>query len=478
MHRKLLLALAACLPIALFGCGGGGGSPASSTQTPGGTQTPAAALEAAKNAVANANSAKTAAAIEAARRAIAAAVETASTAVETAETGTTSAQAAVTKAQDYRTAQMAILDALQPINASLATVKTASTPAEAAAALTAAENAMAVATETRTAAAIDAARRALAAAARAAQAALEAAQAALEAAQAALEAAREYRDEQLPAIGLIPTQPEPPTPTPPTNFNVTHHVTGRVVVILDQQEHIISPPAGTVIPFDHSYWRTVRADARALTNGFRQFGSGRVNGIAMAIKRFPTENTEISGFSVSSQRDDIIAVGDYSGFIVSSSSVIEANSAARAGGLVPGWAAGGSTAFGERSPDRWRYDNPALDQVVLTYEGALAGVFYDPSSRPRNRTFTGEMSLTLPLASGTGPTVDYNIKTPYGNFNGYKVLRDHGFRTSTGILSDGTRRYFPRGTVIIDGNFYGPNGEEAAGNLITDRIYGAWLVKR
>ena len=37
MHRKFLLALAACLPLALSGCGGGGGTPASSTASPSGT---------------------------------------------------------------------------------------------------------------------------------------------------------------------------------------------------------------------------------------------------------------------------------------------------------------------------------------------------------------------------------------------------------------------------------------------------------
>ena len=40
MSYKMLLALAACLPLALAGCGGGGGTPASSTAGPAGAPTP------------------------------------------------------------------------------------------------------------------------------------------------------------------------------------------------------------------------------------------------------------------------------------------------------------------------------------------------------------------------------------------------------------------------------------------------------
>ena len=128
MYRKFLLAIAACLPIALSGCGGGGGTPAASTASPSGTQTPAAALTAAENAVAAANSAKTAAAVEAARRALDAAVETAAAAVETVEADSATLRTVEADVQTYQTQQTAILDGLQPITpASLATVKPAAT---------------------------------------------------------------------------------------------------------------------------------------------------------------------------------------------------------------------------------------------------------------------------------------------------------------------------------------------------------------
>lgn len=488
MSYKLLLALAACLPLALSGCGGGGGTPASATQTPGGTQTPAAALEAAKNAVSNANSAKTAAAVEAARRALAAAVQTAETAVETAETGTTSAQAAVTKAQDYRTAQMAILDGLQPITAaslSLATVKTASTPAEAAAALTAAENAMTLATETRTAAAIEAARRALAAAARAAQAALEAAQAALEAARAALELAREYRTEQLPAIGsIVITQPEPPPSSPAAEFDVTH---------FDQSSAFIVSPSGAVskqqlpiLPFDNSYWSTIRDDVRALANGFdlymRPVSSSNIitegTPARVARKRFTPEAVpELPG--VLAWDDRIIAIGDYSAFdVVRSFTTLSG---------VPSYGGGTAWAFGEptnryypsSSPSRGFWYGPA---VVISAEsnGRLPAVLvgrFVGGNTSAGQSYPAEARLIYYPETTT--------TLPYGGMNLIITLLSgesvFSFEMAT-INSDGTfsspttaaRGSDPTGT--FKGNFYGPNWEEVAGTFEGSNSYGAWLA--
>ena len=477
MSYKLLLALAACLPIALSGCGGGGGGASSSSpaeQAPsGGTQTPAAALDAAKNAVAAANSAKTAAAVEAARRALAAAVETASTAVETAETGETAAQAAATKAQDYRTAQMAILDALQPVNASLATVKTASTPAEATAALTAAENAMAVATRERTAAAIDAARRALAAAAQAAQAALEAAQAALEAAQAALELAREYRTEQLPAVNLIvTTQPATP-PSSVGEFDVTHV----------QQASAYIPSAGiggavaksTVeippIPFDHAGWRTISAEIRNLldgglshlSNGWTRYDSD--NSIPTVIKRFPPGTT--AGVTGSDLR--IIAMGDYSA-ADTVISLLEPNNT---------YIGGTAFAFGQRWPGDSSSGGFVLPATTeYAYRGKFVGVEYNPPAgrRLRGGYFEGTAELTFRIGyidsnTAAPSTLNYNLqatqRADYPNFN----ISGTAQGNNDGSFSTGP------GTVRFDGDFYGPNRQEAAGTFETDSVYGSWLTK-
>ena len=216
MSQKLLLALAACLPLALAGCSGGGGASSSAApQTPSGgsgTQTPAAALDAAKTAVAAANTAKTAAAVQAAQRALTAAVETASTAVETAETAETAAQAAVTKARNYRTEQLAILDGLQPVRtASLAAVRAASTPALAEAAYAAARDAVAYAIATETQEAIDAARRALQ---NALAVAVAAAEAALAEARGDLQEAQDYREIQAAAVAAL-IQTQPPSQTQP-----------------------------------------------------------------------------------------------------------------------------------------------------------------------------------------------------------------------------------------------------------------------
>ena len=225
MSQKLLLAFAACLPLALAACSGGGGASSSAApQTPSGgsgTQTPAAALEAAKTAVAAANRAKTADAVRSAQRALTAAVETASTAVETAETAETAAQAAVTRARNYRTAQLAILDGLTPIaaSASLAAVRAASTPALAEAAYAAARDAVANAIATETQEAIDAARRALENALAVAVAAAAAAEAALAEARGDLQEARDYREIQAAAVAAIQTQPEQ-TPSTPSGGSV------------------------------------------------------------------------------------------------------------------------------------------------------------------------------------------------------------------------------------------------------------------
>ena len=342
MSKKLLLALAGCLPIALSGCGGGGGGGASSSpaaQSPSvesETQTPTAALDAAKTAVDNANSARTEAAVQRAIRALSAAVETAETAKTAAQADLDAAQAALTEAQDYRTAQTAILDGLQPITAarlSLAAVKPAATVAEAAAALDAARNAVAAATSTRTAAAIQRARRALSQAVDTADAAFDAARSDLFAASDALTRAQNYRTEQTPILNSLPfTQPPgtpPPPSSPPGEFNVTHVElsTGYSTWSSGGRPFQYAPRGSTSAPFGESYWRNVRNDASGLKNGFRRFAD--VNGITMAEKNFnqpisygicdgpgPLQRGPCDLYGVLHFNNHIVGIGSYSAFDV------------------------------------------------------------------------------------------------------------------------------------------------------------------
>ncbi len=185
--------------------------------------------------MAAANSAKTAAAVEAARRALDAAVETASAAVETVEADSATLRTVEADVQTYQTEQTAILDGLQPITpASLATVKPAATlqiritwtsgrrltlfeylQYRAAAerhnaAVAAAEKAMARARAERTSVRIDDARRAVRAIERSVIGVREAVDTALETTQTALTRARNYRTAQLPALAAILTPPETP----------------------------------------------------------------------------------------------------------------------------------------------------------------------------------------------------------------------------------------------------------------------------
>ena len=76
--------------------------------------------------------------------------------------------------------------------------------------------------------------------------------------------------------------------------------------------------------------------------------------------------------------------------------------------------------------------------------------------------------------------ISYDTRSLYGNFNETLPLREGGVvgTRSTGILRTTDRAYYPRGTSHLKGRFYGPNREEAAGTLVTDRIYGGWLVKK
>ena len=477
MYRKFLSAFAACLPLALAGCSGGGSAsspPASQSPSAGsGMQTAEAALDAAKTAVDNANSAKTEAAVQRARRALAEAVETAQAALDAAE-------AALDEARDYRETQTDVLERLQQFSASasLAAVTRASTPARAAQALAYAKDAMAVATSTMTPAAIQAARRALAEA-------VETAQAALEAAEAALDAARAYSDAQTPAIASIQTQPETTAETPPSSppgeFDVTH--TDQSYLYSGTGSKIDPPSTATWQPVFEAHWRNSRNDARDLANGFSQFGP-KIDGITTAQKTFRRNPNVFQRY--------FTGIGHYSAFQV----VRDYINLVPTGSTGSRWEGGYSYAFGERSRCCLR-DAPWIDRAGFTdvvYRGAMAGVRYVRAGRHEaGEAFTGEATLTYSIkpAGSYNPeriSVRLNERNPDGSVrrcSGSFPPTDCGwsYAASFGLQAADVDR-FPNGTFsnaprnTVKGAFYGPNWEEAAGIVETDDVYGAWLVQR
>ncbi len=490
MSKKLLLALAGCLPIALSGCGGGGGAslPSGEIQTPsGGTQTPTAALDAAKTAVDNANSARTEAAVQRARRALSAAVETAEAAKTAAQAALTEAQAALTEAQDYRTAQAAILDGLQPITAaslSLATVKPASTAAEAAAALAAARNAVAAATSTRTAAAIQRARRALSEAVETAGAFKTAAQDDLDAAQSALAEAQNYRNAQTRVLDSLPIARPPEQPSsPPGEFETTHRVWSS----------IYAPSSGGIGPtaarnsdrnqYGDAYRPTLRA-ARNLADGFSRVTLA--NGVAVARKTsmiparpLPEPSPDASPLEIGRyirslyglRTDTFVGSGDYSAFEVirfgTTGPVARPPGWTLSGG---GYTGGHSGAFGQRSPG---VSNHLLS---ASYRGAMAGVWFADGNfdHPDGTTFTGTAVLLF-TSTETGNRLRLNLEATTG--------REWSHSSSAAVNNDGSFVDIrppgaPTNLFGIKGNFYGPNLEEAAGIVETSNVYGAWLVRQ
>ena len=534
MIQKLLLALAACLPLALAGCSGGGGASSSAapqSQSGGsGTQTPAAALTAAENAVAAARSARTAAAVQAAQRALATAVETAETAVETAETAATAAQAAVTRARNYRTAQLAILDGLQPVrSASLAAVRAASTPALAEAAYAAARDAVANAIATETQEAIDAARRALENALAVAVAAAAAAQAALAEARGDLEAAQDYREIQAAAVAAIQTQPEQPESQPSTSGGSVFRLQGVAVTHLEMTDPFFYYGASS------DYSAIVETeDANVVVND-----NYRLEVICPGDPPRGSECTAdtaiIRGLRYLLEEQEDFGV-EYHDLILIPSDVRFGNldvtpkysrDTARNIDFFASTTAGipsPSQTFGGRGQYSIFYTNtyrPTPDNPTHTYSAAL-GYLHD--GRPRaletetagtatwggamvgthmrtGRPLQGLAQLTFSFRDNT---VDVEISdigyagiTTFATFNregeddahasytGPKMFRweDLTVRSDASFYNSGSgnhrRDTDPHPTLgYIDGDFYGPNAEESAGVFERDSITGAWLAKR
>ena len=537
MYRKLLLALAACLPLALSGCGGGGGggsaspasqSPSTSPSAGGGTQTPEAALTAAKTAVDNANSAKTEAAVQRAIRALSAAVDTAEAAKAAAQDDLEAARAALTEAREYKTEQDGYLDTLQPASASArpAAVKPASASLafEARQALDAAKLAMAGARRTRSEAAIRNARSRLSEAVDKAQESFDAFTAIARDAEAALTEARDYRDEQTPHLNSIPITRlpgmRPPPSSPPGEFRVTH--AERSFLYFTNFKYAY-PPAGfydqcriphgytgdcyTVVrgfyrlsPFDRaavvrrdswlwytelrpersggihpqpveSYWPNVRGDARGLDYGFYEIS--RPNGITIARKDFPSSkaSTELAatrnpGF------DRIYDRYIYDRYIVGigSYSAFEMLSEIYTGPNAPVPYNGGfASAFGERSLQAPNWTRPGPNpQTTLrfVYRGAMAGVKH----RERGELFTGSATLTYrPNIAGDRISLELREYRGQGVYGPWMLERD---------MSPNNDGSFSDASDSVKGDFYGPNWDEAAGIVQTRDVYGAWLVHR
>ena len=454
MIQKLLLALATCLPIALSGCGGGGASSSSATELPSpsggsGTQTPEAALDTAKRAVDNADSEKTEAAVQAARSALSKAVETAEAALAAARTDRNAAQAALDEAQEYEAEQADALDGLQPID--LAAVKTARTAADAAQALIAAKRAVAEATEKKTERAIRAARRALSQAVLEARVFLRRKEADLEAAQAALDEAQEYEAEQTEVLDSIQTLDSLSATTSPTPAAEYFHTDLSTGYFTWEPFSIYIRPLRRVGSLNESHWRNIRRDAHALADGFRRFAD--VNGIEMAEKTVSDPNLHYD--------NHIVGIGRYSTFeVVRNHARNFPNSR-----LI--YQGGHSAAFGDRSlrPSPWI---ETTDFLSVVYRGAIAGVRHDRGGA----TFTGEATLTYSVKpNGEGQRIVLSL--PSLNQNLGAPIKNDGAFSARWFTPDDRITY-----RSVNGAFYGPNWEEAAGIVQLSNAYGGWLVQR
>ena len=531
MHRKFLLALAACLPLALSGCssGGGGASSSAAPQTPSGgsgTQTPAAALEAAKTAVAAANRAKTADAVRSAQRALATAVETATAAVETAETAETAAQAAVTKARNYRTAQLAILDGLTPVrSASLAAVRAASTPALAAAAYAAAVDAVANAIATETQEAIDAARRALENALAVAVAAAAAAEATLAEARGDLQEAQDYREIQAAAVAAIQTQPES---QPSTSGGSVFRLHGLDVTHLEMTDPYWHIPDST-----DSTYRISTEDAGAQRASENMRFELVCPGVRPDLNTCTAEVANIDGteydiesrdYSASTFHESLtdVTMGNLDASRMFGSDYLDsvefwyaADDCARAQG-TPCGSGDERQRFGGKGRHSFFYSQTTTGDGTETVAQTFAAAMGDLSpGRPRRlesetsatATWSGgmigrDMRQATPLVGDAeiefsfgANTVDVRIskirKTTvpgfdsYADYNGPEAFEWAGLRVNSdasfyipGFGNDQADTDLHPVLGYIDGDFYGANAEEVAGVFERAWVSGAWLALR
>ena len=455
------------------GAAGGGAQAPARTVTPapsegggeetpsdnGGEETPAAALEAAKTAVATATSMPTEATKKRAHEALEKAVQEAQRAVQRA-------QDALSEAQEYRTAQIRVLNSLQVRDDVTVTL----------AALEAAKRAVQRARSERTAAAIEAARAALKAAVQEAQRAVQEAQDALREAQAYQTRQASVLDSlQVPSGGASSR----PTLTPEQVRDLSGQGFGSGLAAIGN----VGGQLGNLIS----------------ESGFAPLGSGPRNGVEISIK-----TTEpIDGWFAHVAR----AIGAYSGVGVSrvwlnaegrrtaiaddpflrpseptpdisgyvSAAVLASDFSSYSYSGTRNFAGG---IMGDREPS-----------VSATWRGAMLGASNSGDALAGDAVLTYSVAdNTVDVAFSQIAAYEDGIRPP--SFSGPTELSWSGLtmrRFGTYVGFDDSAQSDDGMTVTIDVRFYGPNAEETAGTfslgasrtLSTGRgMSGGWLAIR
>ena len=214
-----------------------------------------------------------------------------------------------------------------------------------------------------------------------------------------------------------------------------------------------------------SYWPNVRGDVRGLDNGFREIR--RVNGITIARKDFDAynpsrvvdlfENDQLVGKATIDRGRIydryIVGIGSYGAFEMLSEIYEHPDRRLPSGVPIP-YYGGFASAFGERSVRA-----PNRVSTTVLYRGAMAGVKHEE----RGAVFTGTATLTYRISS-TGDTINLVLREQNGGWSSNSNMR---------VNNDGS---FSNVDNSIKGDFYGPNWDEAAGIVQTRNVYGGWLV--
>ena len=258
-------------------------------------------------------------------------------------------------------------------------------------------------------------------------------------------------------------------------FDVTHAEYSPTYVVLGGEITRVPVPAGVEIPFDHSGWQSIRDDAIALTNGFRQFGlTEGVGGTLMARGSRPA--TVGPGYT-----NFIIAVGHYSAFSVErghqSADVV----------FGEGFTGGRATAFGERSIQAPNFGpGPGIQAeiyrgpAVIVHPGGGLTAF-----RGNAYPASAEMIYSNAASTGRNDEVTLKIRTADGELyysGGADVSNDGSFSSYRRPMLDYADPDEPPFRFHFKGDFYGSNWEETAGVFESccgnSAAFGAWLAKQ